>query len=85
MGKGKPRHNPDKPQNTVGGDYDCEFYDSYADGREFCHDHWNKWWKTEDGKLVCKGNPHTCLKMKHHYIASLSDKEKEKFFDLMEA
>jgi len=26
----KPRHNPDKPQNKYGGDYQCMHYDTNA-------------------------------------------------------
>ena len=51
----KKRHNPDKPQNKYGGDYDCINYDESNTGREFCHDEgqagWNEWIKW------CKENP----------------------------
>ena len=81
MGKDKPRHNPDKPQNNYGGDYECPNYDTYSDGREFCHDHFNIWWKHTNGELICKGNLHNCDKMKRKFLASLSDKERQRFID----
>ena len=78
MGKGKERHNPDKPQNTVG-DL-CDHYDIHTNGFEFCHCPTPKiyWWTTTDGKLDCEGNPHNCLKVKRKFLASLSDNEREK-------
>jgi hypothetical protein len=74
----KQRHNPDKPQNNYGGDYECINYDTYHDGTEFCHDEqsagWGefiKWSQTKDGKLKCKGNRHNCLKLRQQWLASL--------------
>jgi hypothetical protein len=82
MGKFKPRHNPNKPQNTMGGDYDCKYYDLHSDGHEFCHDHWNTWWKTdENNKLICKGNHHNCLKQRYKYLASLSEIKRLRFLN----
>lgn len=86
----KPRHNPDKPQNNYGGDYDCENYDSSSDGIEFCHDegqalHQTEWiiWKQngKGGEMPCKGNAHNCFKGKLKWLASLSEKRKQKYFD----
>lgn len=83
----KKRHNSDKPQNNYGGDYQCKQYEKREDGKEWCHDEcnsdWNEfivWSKTNnDGKLLCKGNRHNCLKLKQKWFASLSEKEKEKY------
>ena len=83
----KDRHNPDKPQNKYGGNYDCEHYDTFSDGKEFCHEeagwstpeHCRWYWKTVDDKLVCKGNRHNCYKMKMKWYASLTEKEKAKY------
>jgi hypothetical protein len=78
MKKDKPRHNPDKPQNKYGGDYDCDNYDTTSDGIEFCHDEgqapqqteYIKWQKRDkDGNLVCKGNAHNCHKQKLKWLA----------------
>jgi hypothetical protein len=83
----KNRHNPDKPQNKYGGDFECENYEERKDSTEWCHDEgqvgwneWVKWDKTDDnGKLLCKGNRHNCLKLKQQWLASLSENEKKKF------
>lgn len=83
----KPRHNPDKKQNKYGGDYECPNYDTSSTGKEFCHDEgqagWGEWVKwaqmDNEGCLMCKGNRHTCMKLRLHYLASLSTKEKKKF------
>jgi hypothetical protein len=83
----KKRHNPEKPQNNYGGDYDCINYDTTYDGKEFCHDEgqsgWGEWvkWAQYDscGKLKCKGNRHNCMKLRLKFFASLSEKEKQKY------
>jgi len=83
----KARHNPDKPQNQYGGDYDCPNYDTNSDGKEFCHDEgqvgwgeWVKWAQTDDaGNLKCKGNRHNCLKLRQHWLASLPECEITKY------
>ena len=84
--KVKNRHNPDKPQNNYGGDYNCENYDCLSDGTEFCHDETNvgfdediKWSQTDDGKLKCNGNRHNCFSLKLKWFASLSQEEKNKY------
>ena len=38
MGKNKPRHNPDKPQNKTGGE--CYYYEGY-DGNYWCERGYN--------------------------------------------
>jgi hypothetical protein len=65
MGKGKPRHNPDKKQNKYGSW--CNYCDDY-NGHLLCE-------QGEDAK-ICKGNPHNCVKIKYHILASRSDKQK---------
>lgn len=83
----KERHNPDKPQNNYGGNYNCKNYDNYYNGKEFCHDegqsNWNediKWIKYDtDGNLLCKGNRHNCYKQKLKWFASLSQEQKIKY------
>ena len=40
MGKGKPRHNPDKPQNNRV--YPCPRYEEYSWGGCYCHGGDNK-------------------------------------------
>jgi hypothetical protein len=75
MSTNKPRHDPAKPQNNYGGDYECPCYDSLTNGTEFCHDEgqmpwWIEWAEVKDGKLVCKGNRHTCNKMRMAWLAS---------------
>ena len=84
----KERHYSDKPQNKYGGDYDCNQYDLRNDGCEWCHDEGNSNWnefikwsqKDENGKLVCKGNRHKCLKLRLKWLASLSDENRSKYF-----
>lgn len=77
MGKGKEKHNPDKPQNNYGGDYQCNQYEVRQDGTEWCHDEGNSnfgefitWAKKDNGKLRCKGNRHNCYKEKLKKLAS---------------
>lgn len=79
----KQRHNPDKPQNKYGGDYDCPNYDKLHTGAEFCHQEVADipWSKVEAGKLVCKGNMHNCIKMRYHWLASLSDEKLEYYLE----
>lgn len=86
--KNKPRKDPDKPQNNYGGDYDCYNYEERDGGVEWCHDEghigWGefvKWWKTKDGELTCKGNRHNCYKQRLKWLASLSEKEREKYLN----
>jgi len=82
----KKRHNPNKPANNYGGDYECENYEDRTDETEWCHDEgqvgWGefiKWSQTdENGKLKCKGNRHNCFKLKLKWLASLSEEEKQK-------
>jgi hypothetical protein len=60
MGKGKLRHNPDKPQNKKGGF--CQYFEEtgceggYGDTKK------------------CIGNPHNCVKTKYHRLAIAPNK-----------
>jgi len=66
MGKDKPRHDPDKPQNRIGSW--CSYCDELLGSGLTCE---------ADGDAdVCKGNPHNCVKTKYHRMASMSDKQK---------
>lgn len=63
MGKGKPRHNPDKRQNKMGAD--CPYYEEHHLG--VCDGDWR----------VCKGNRYNCIKTFYHRLASRSDIQKQ--------
>ena len=65
MSKGKPRHDPNKPQNRLG--KFCSYYEGY-----------NNFYWCELGWDVtkCKGNPHNCVKVKYQILASRSDIQK---------
>lgn len=68
MGKGKPRHNPDKPEHLMGGKY------PYDDGTRWkeCHYPWaNK----------CDGNRYKCRKLCLQHVASLSEAKKKQFIE----
>ena len=65
MGKGRPRHNPDKYANRCGGDWTCNCYDGHT-----CHG------GDSDDLNKCKGNPHSCIKSFYARAASRSDKQK---------
>lgn len=65
MSKGKPRYNPDKPQNKIGSN--CSYYEGYKD---------NFWCERGRDVTKCKGNPHNCCKVKYEILASRSDKQK---------
>ena len=66
MGKGKPRHNPEKPQNKAASDSSCMYWDILSDGRCVCELNlmWDKY---------CDGNPHKCKKAELKYYASLPE------------
>ena len=72
MGKGKPRHNPNKKQNNYPSD--CWMYETGEDsnGEEV------KWcirYGTR-GVKICGGNPHNCSKVLYRIAASRSDIQK---------
>lgn len=62
IGKGKPRHNPNKPANLKGGF--CGAYDGITCHGGSCYD-----------IKKCNGNPHNCLKTLYARAASRSDKQ----------
>jgi len=87
MRKNKPRKNPFKAQNLFGGEGKCRNYDKKLN---VCHNEYgyneggvgeNVMWqkKDKDGNLNCKGNRHQCYKQKLKWLASLSEKEKQKY------
>lgn len=60
IGKGKPRHNPQKPQNRLGGI--CSYYEEDLNGFGRC--------EISKGQIsVCEGNPHNCIKCKYKKLA----------------
>lgn len=69
MGKGKPRHNPDKPQNKIGDR--CTYYETYS----FSSSVYCEGGCSADAE-TCKGNPHNCIKTFYKRAASRSDKQK---------
>lgn len=65
VGKNKPRHNPNKPQNNYGSF--CQWYEKYPNGTSSC--------EALIGDIKkCKGNPHNCIKCKYHKLA-ITDKK----------
>lgn len=72
MAKGKPRHNPDKPQNIYG--RWCPYYEEYSNGTASC--------ECGHGNMeVCKGNKHNCIKIKYKNLACRSDEKKLKIIN----
>ena len=67
MSKGKPRHNPDKPANLRGGW--CSHCDE-VDGELIRN------YEGKRGCAICGGNPHNCIKVSLHKIASLSESQR---------
>ena len=67
MGKGKPRHNPNKRANQRGGWCSrCEDYN----GELWCN------YEGKRGAAICKGNPHNCTKVSLRKIAALSNNQR---------
>lgn len=71
MGKNKERTFPDKPQNNY---KSCPYCDN--PDREILQECLKPW------STKCKGNLHMCKKLKYQFLASLSDKEKEKYLNV---
>ena len=67
MGKGKPRHNPDKPQNNF---KHCA-YDDETVCKECNRPYSNK----------CDGNMYKCYKLFLQHLATLSEKKKKDFLE----
>lgn len=73
MGKGKPRHNPDKPANKYGSR--CPYWEEYITGKVGCE------CKSFYGdELECNGNRHNCVKVKYHQCAIDKKQHKAKDF-----
>ena len=73
MGKGKPRHNPDKPQNNLG--VQCgfaEFIPSFNFDGQYTVIYCRRGYSTKN----CHGNPHKCKKAWYRWQACRSDKRK---------
>jgi hypothetical protein len=72
MGKNKPRHNPDKPQNEMGTWCGWAEHIPRGDGTFIIH--------CERGydelTKFCKGNPHLCKKARYQNLAQRSDRRK---------
>jgi len=68
MSKGKPRYNPDKPQNRLGGN--CSYYEESPSSSPCCENSFVA------DVSICKGNPHNCIKIKYKKLACRSDKQK---------
>ena len=76
MGKDKPRHNPDKPQNQCNNPFGkCIFYEEIPQSSGeivvYCA-------RFGSGSTkICKGDKHNCCKVKYRIAASRSDVQKE--------
>lgn len=68
----KPRHNPDKPQNKIGGK--CSYYEGFGNRR---------WCELGYDITKCGGNPHNCCKVKYQILASRSDIQKNSNVEIM--
>ena len=65
MGKGKPRHKPQKPQNNF---KHCA-YDDGTEGKE-CNYPWS---------FHCDGDMYKCRKLYFQHLATLSDEKRAEF------
>lgn len=74
MGKGKPRHNPDKPQNKYGAE--CSMVEEIPQSDGTIHLHCEVLGIRDISTKVCKGNRHNCVKTYLHREASKSDARK---------
>ena len=66
MGKGKPRHNPDKPANKYG--KRCPYWEEYINGTAGCEGS-----ALSENQLKCNGNRHNCVKVSYHTLAILKN------------
>lgn len=69
MGKGKPRHDPKKPQNRYGSK--CWNYEEVG-GNSFCE---MLCITNGNPTKICKGNRHNCCKVKYHDMAQKNGKQ----------
>lgn len=65
MGKNKPRHNPDKPQNNKS--FPCPYFESDNKGNKWCEGGFSR------AAYTCEGNPHNCVKAQYHRAASTKE------------
>jgi len=72
MGKGKPRHNPNKPANNWGGWCSaCEEFNE--DDPETHYFHCDIGVPSHIVETVCKCNPHNCCKVAYRQWAGKGD------------
>lgn len=74
MAKGKPRHNPDKPQNKYGAE--CPLVEEIPQPDGSIYLHCECMGIRDISTKVCKGNRHNCVKTYLHREASKSDVQK---------
>ena len=77
MGKGKPRHNPEKRQNKMRSSPNelCGAYHEESNILPaYCVQNGQK------AASICKGNRHICLKTHLHERASISDNKREEYY-----
>lgn len=70
MAKGKPRHNPDKPQNKYGSR--CPYAEEMIWGGFHCE----AMLPGNPSTRICNGNRHNCVKTLYRWQASRSDGKK---------
>lgn len=75
MGKGKPRKNPNKPQNRYR-DF-CQYYEE--SGGE--HGHCEALLTNGNPTVICKGNPHNCCKVKYSEMARKNGKQYNDYWE----
>ncbi len=68
MGKGRPRHDPNKRANQRG-DW-CSHYEELSSGPRCMYD--GTW-----GAAICKGNPHNCMKVGLRKAAALKEVQRD--------
>lgn len=73
MGKGKPRHHPDKPQNNYGSF--CPMCEEIPD-KNGTRLHCEQFYSNMNDVRTCGGNRHNCVKVKYRRLASRSDIQK---------
>ena len=74
MGKGKPRHNPDKLQNKYGSF--CPMVEEIYQPDDSIYLRCEHFCGNANDIKVCKGNKHNCVKTFLHREASKSDAQK---------
>lgn len=85
MGKGKPRHNPEKRQNKMRSSPNelCGAYHEETNvninGKDFHRDPYCQYYG-EKAATICMGNSHMCMKTHLHRRASISDNKREEYY-----